>query len=329
VNWGRIARWTVPVGVVLVGVYLLNASWLAPVPHGKVRLLAHRGVHQSFDLRGVQRDTCTATRIRPPIAREIENTIPSMRAAFAAGADVVELDVHGTTDGQLAVFHDWTLDCRTNGHGVTHTHSMAYLKTLDVGYGYTADGGKTFPLRGHGVGLLPSLGEVFAAFPQGRFLVNYKSNDAHEGDLLADLLKAHPEWRDRVWAVYGGTRPTERAIALIAGMRGYTRETLSRCLLPYAAFGWTGYLPEGCRNTLVPLPVNFAEWLPGWPNRLQARLHDAGSMMVLYGPYHRGDGGTTGFDSAEDIARIPPGFDGIVSTNEIETIAPLVRPHNL
>ena len=36
-----------------------------------------------------------------------------MRAAFAAGADIVEFDVHPTSDGQFAVFHDWTLDCRT------------------------------------------------------------------------------------------------------------------------------------------------------------------------------------------------------------------------
>ena len=48
-----------------------------------------------------------------------------MQAGFAAGADVVELDVHPTTDGEFAVFHDWTLDCRTDGHGVTREHSMA------------------------------------------------------------------------------------------------------------------------------------------------------------------------------------------------------------
>ena len=38
-----------------------------------------------------------------------------MRAAFDSGADVVELDVHLTPDGKFAVFHDWTLDCRTDG----------------------------------------------------------------------------------------------------------------------------------------------------------------------------------------------------------------------
>ena len=56
-------------------------------------------------------------------------------------------------------------------------HTLADLKTLDVGYGYTADGGKTFPFRHKGVGLMPSLDEVIAAFPGKRFLIHIKSND--------------------------------------------------------------------------------------------------------------------------------------------------------
>jgi glycerophosphoryl diester phosphodiesterase len=36
----------------------------------------------------------------------IENTIPSMQAAVAAGAQVIELDVHLTPDNVFAVFHD-------------------------------------------------------------------------------------------------------------------------------------------------------------------------------------------------------------------------------
>ncbi len=77
----------------------------------------------------------------------LENTIRSMRAGFEAGADIVEIDVHHTTDNEFAVFHDWTLDCRTNGHGVTRGHTMAELKRFDIGYGYTSDSGKTFPFR--------------------------------------------------------------------------------------------------------------------------------------------------------------------------------------
>ena len=97
----------------------------------------------------------------------------------------MEFDVHPTTDGRFVVFHDWTLDCRTNGKGVTREHDLAALKALDIGYGYTADGGKTFPFRGKGIGLMPTLDEVLARFPDRRFLINIKSDDVSEGERLA------------------------------------------------------------------------------------------------------------------------------------------------
>ena len=98
----------------------------------------------------------------PPEHPYLENTIDGFRAAFSDGADIIEFDVQPTTDGQFVVFHDWTLDCRTNGSGVTREHALAELRPLDLGYGYTADGGKTFPFRGKGVGLMPTLDQVLA-----------------------------------------------------------------------------------------------------------------------------------------------------------------------
>lgn len=315
--------------VVLAGaaIYFFNSSALAPAPTGAPKLLAHRGVHQNFDLAGVTNDTCTATRIREPIAPEIENTLGSMKAAFDLGADVVELDVHPTTDGQFAVFHDWTLDCRTDGHGETRAHDMAYLKALDIGYGYTADGGKTFPLRGKGVGLMPSLGDVMAALPQGHFLINYKSKEAREGDMLADMVAKNPAWRNAIWGVYGGGPPTDAAIAKIAGLRGYTLASIKACLLPYLGLGWTGYLPPACRNTIVPVPINFASWLWGWPNRFTQRMHDAGSTVLLLGPYAAGDVGSSGIDTGKEAALVPAHFGGYVWTNEIDTIGPILKSH--
>lgn len=145
-------------------VFFNNTSLLAPQRSGKPVLLAHRGIAQRFDPVGVTNDTCTASRMQPPTHGYLENTIASMLASFEAGADIVELDVHPTTDGHFAVFHDWTLDCRTDGHGVTREQSMSFLRTLDIGYGYTADSGKTYPFRGTGVGLMPSLAEVLETF---------------------------------------------------------------------------------------------------------------------------------------------------------------------
>jgi glycerophosphoryl diester phosphodiesterase len=304
-------------------VYVWNASWRAAPPTGGVELIAHRGVHQSFDRDGLQNDTCTAERMDPPTHALLENTIPSMRAAFDAGADIVELDVHPTTDGKFAVMHDWTIDCRTEGTGETRSHDMAHLKTLDIGYGYTADG--TYPFRGTGIGMMPELEEVFAAFPGRRFLVNFKSNEAREGDMLAAVVAAHPEWRSNVWGAYGGDPPTFRAEELIGGLSVWSRRGLIDCVLQYAGLGWTGYVPDACRNTVVMMPTNIAPFLWGWPNLFLERMRLAGSEVILLGPYGSGDVGTAGIDTPEQLAAVPDDFVGYIWTNKIETIGLLAR----
>src|SRR5262245_60225948 len=108
--------------------FVNNTTLLSRPQPGRPPLLAHRGLAQTYDLAGVAKDTCTASRIHPPEHPYLENTLASMEAAFGAGADIVELDIHPTNDGQFAVFHDWTLDCRTEGTGVTRAHTMAELK---------------------------------------------------------------------------------------------------------------------------------------------------------------------------------------------------------
>ncbi len=95
-------------------------------PSGSPKYIAHRGVHQTYHRNNLTNETCTAERIDAPSHTFLENTIASMQAAFEAGADIVELDVHPTTDNKLAVFHDWTVDCRTNAQASpapTHLHS--------------------------------------------------------------------------------------------------------------------------------------------------------------------------------------------------------------
>lgn len=319
-------RILIGLAIFFAAIYLWNASWRVAPPQGETLLLSHRGVHQTFSREGLTGETCTAERIYPPTHDFIENTLPSMRAAFEAGADVVELDVHPTTDGKLAVMHDWTIDCRTEGAGETRSHDIAYLKTLDLGYRYTADGGKTFPLRGRGVGLMPELEEVFAAFPDGRFLVNFKSNEVREGDMLAAVMQAHPDWRRLVWGVYGGGPPTYRARELIGDeLVAFSSRDAVQCLLQYLGLGWTGYVPEVCRSTAVLVPINYAWLLWGWPNLFVERMREAGSVVVLLGPYGAGDVGTSGIDTLEALAQVPKPFSGYIWTNRIELIGPALR----
>jgi glycerophosphoryl diester phosphodiesterase len=248
-----------------------------------------------------------------------------MEAAFTDGADVVELDVHLTPDKVFAVMHDWTVDCRTDGKGTTEELGIAYLKTLDLGYGYTADGGKTHPLRGKGVGMMPTLEDVFTRFPDKPFLINFKSRRAEEGEALAAFAKAHPEWRKAIWASYGGAEPTSKSLDLIEGLRGYTAKSMMKCVVDYELTGWTGIVPSSCRNTIVVVPSNLTWAVWGWPHKFTRRMEEAGSTVIMLGPFTSGDIGSTGIDSIADLDQIPDNFAGYVWTNRIELIGPELR----
>lgn len=303
---------------VVAALWAWNTSWLASAPAQGARWIAHRGVHQSFPPAGIDGDTCTATRIRPIAHGFVENTLPSMRAAFEAGAAIVEVDLHQTADGRLAVFHDAGLECRTDGTGAPEDHDMAKLKSLDVAWGYSADGGATFPLRGTGRGAMPELSEVLAAFPEGGFVFDLKRGNASDGELLADALATRtPEQRARYW-VYGGEAGVARVRERLPDVRTFDRGRVKACLVRYLAWGWTGAVPAACRDTVVLVPINGAWLLWGYPNRLLARMERAGSEVVLIGPWSRGQRHTTGVDDDGSRALVPEDFGGWVWTNRIE-----------
>ena len=64
-----------------------------------------------------------------------ENTLTAFRQAMAYGAEVIEIDLRGTRDGEIVIVHDETLDRTTNGHGAVTDRTLAELKTLDAGGG--------------------------------------------------------------------------------------------------------------------------------------------------------------------------------------------------
>jgi len=273
-------------------------------------------------MEGLTAETNTAARIFKPEHSFLENTISSMEAAFAAGADIVEFDLHPTKDGQFAVFHDWTLEYRTEGKGVTREHTLAELKALDVGYGYTADQSQTFPFRGKGKGLMPSLDEVLQRFPDKSFLIHVKSNDPLEGNQLAAFLGKLPKAQlNQIW-VYGGDRPIACLQQQLSSVRALSKATMKQALIPYVLLGWTGYVPVALKNSLCFLPLRYARFMWGWPHVFLKRLADAGTPFVVIA----GDGPwSSGFDTAEDLKELPENFTGGVWTNRIDRIAPLIK----
>ena len=287
-------------------------------------LVAHRGVAQDFDRTHLTNETCTTTRMVSGLHSHLENTLPSMQAAFDYGADWVEIDLHPTIDGRFAVFHDWTLDCRTNGAGVTREQSLAYLQKLDVGYGYTADGGKTYPFRGKGVGMMHSLREVFNTFPNRPLILNIKSNDPQEGKQLAVRLATLSSERQTQIMVYGGERPVRLIRDRFPAIRTLWPQRLKGCLVRYFFLGWMGYIPQPCQGNMLLVPINYARWLWGWPNRFLQRMAKVDTQVFLVGPY-RGEGFTQGLDDLATIRQLPRRYGGGIWTDHIETVGPAVK----
>jgi glycerophosphoryl diester phosphodiesterase len=102
-----------------------------------------------------------------------ENTAHAFAGAVALGADVLEMDLHGTSDGALVVIHDAAVDRTTNGAGRVNSLTLAELKRLDAGYRWTTDGGRTHPFRGRGI-TVPTLREVLDEFPRTRLNIDIK-----------------------------------------------------------------------------------------------------------------------------------------------------------
>lgn len=302
-------------------VYLNNTSMLARPLGDRPYLIAHRGLGQGFSKDGLTGKTCTAARMLAPEHPYLENTLPSMEVAFDYGADAVELDVHRTADGRFAVFHDWTLDCRTEGSGVTQEHTLEELQRLDIGYGYTADGGTTFPFRGKGVGMMPSLAQVMAAFPDRDFVIDVKSNDPDEGALLAERISELSARRTGEIMVVGGPQPVELIRDRLPEVRTMARARLKRCLMRYIAVGWTGYVPRDCDRGVLLVPANVAPWLWGWPNRLLRRMDRVGTRVVLLGDYG-GGGISSGLDLPDRVTGLPRDYSGGVWTDRIDLIGP-------
>jgi glycerophosphoryl diester phosphodiesterase len=104
------------------------------------------------------------------------NTMLAFEHAAELGADVLDTDMHMTKDGVLVLMHDQTVDRTTDGSGAIRDLTLAEIKALDAGYGFSPDGGQSFPYRGQGL-QAPTLEELFQAFPEKRFGIEIKQTE--------------------------------------------------------------------------------------------------------------------------------------------------------
>jgi glycerophosphoryl diester phosphodiesterase len=302
--------------------WLNNTSLFTNRGGKEVALVAHGALGQTYDLEGVEWDTNTAAIIHEPEHLYIENTLPSMQAAFDYGADIVEFDIRLTKDKQLAVFHDDTLEYRTDGKGYVSDHTMDELRQLDVGYGYTADNGKTFPLRGKGIGLMVSIEDVFRTYPDREFLIHIKDGGNEIGPILLNFLETLDESSIDNISVYGNDLALDLLRDHYPQMKTLSKSRMVGAFLRYLLIGWTGFVPGAIRNMEIHLPVQYAKLFWGWPDRFLQRMDKANTRVVLV---QYVDGWSDGFDSETDLMKLPENYTGGIWTNRIDVVGPLLK----
>ena len=132
-----------------------------------------------------------------------ENTLFALQEAQKLGVDFSEIDVQMTRDGVLVAIHDETIDRTTDKKGLVQELTLAELKSVDAGYQWTNDGGRTFPFRGRGL-TIPSLNEIFSAFPHDLISLEIKQNDPPIAAAVGQIIKRYGKTKQVLVSAFTG-----------------------------------------------------------------------------------------------------------------------------
>jgi glycerophosphoryl diester phosphodiesterase len=125
------------------------------------------------------------------------DTLFAFKTAVDKGADVLELDVHATADGEIVALHDATVNRTTNGTGDVDQLTLAQIKALDAAYWFATGCGTcqgqpeaNYAYRGYATGTpippelseytandfkVPTLREVMQTFPDKLLNIEIKA----------------------------------------------------------------------------------------------------------------------------------------------------------
>ncbi|MEW4371302.1 glycerophosphodiester phosphodiesterase family protein [Paenibacillus kandeliae] len=111
-----------------------------------------------------------------------ENSLAAIQYSIVAGADLIEIDVQRTADGQLVLMHDETVDRMTNGSGRLSEMTLEQLRSLRL---RQHQGGSEQRLTNY---LIPTLEEVMI-LARGKVMINLDKCWAWREDVYAVLLR--------------------------------------------------------------------------------------------------------------------------------------------
>jgi glycerophosphoryl diester phosphodiesterase len=177
-----------------------------------------------------------------------ENSLLAFRQALALPAEQLEIDVHLTADGEVAVIHDATLDRTTDGTGPVRARTMAELRRLR--------------LKGTGGEGVPSLAEVVALTREaGRILrLEIKADGMGRPypGIVPACLAVLDAARMRARTVLMSFEPMTVAAAAAAG--GFHRLVLLMGSRPWHGMGPEGAIALARACHAEELGLTIADW---------------------------------------------------------------------
>lgn len=122
-------------------------------------------------------------------------------------ADMLEMDVRLTKDGEVVVIHDASVDRTTDGVGPVSSLSLAEIQELDAGARFVDLAGVP-TYRGQGV-VVPRFEDVLTAFPGIR--INVEAKEPQVAGPLVDIIRRQgAEFRVLVAAEFEEARVSAR-----------------------------------------------------------------------------------------------------------------------
>ncbi len=317
----RLRRAAFLLALALLVLTFVNASWIVGDRPGRARMIANGGIAQDY-VPGAHVLPCPAQAILPPLHPIFEDTVRGVLTAHRMGADFVAIDLVRTADGALVLFPQTDLGCRTEASGPVSAHTLADLRKLDLGYGYSADHGASFPLRGRGRGLIATLDELLYADPRVALVYRFPGNDPAAIDLAIRVLRAHGHDPVALGEGFiGSTAVTDAAKRAFPRVWTLVPDRATGCVSSYRWLGWSGIVPTACRGTgaIVPLESTLTLW--GWPARFEQRIEPGGAVVLAQ---QAADG--TGLRHSRELSDVPAAFRGYVMIDNYWTVGPALHP---
>jgi len=187
-----------------------------------------------------------------------ENTMEAFRLGVEAGADAIELDVHLTVDGQLAVIHDDTLDRTTDRTGAVVERTMDEIREADAGATFVRPDDSGFPFAGRGL-TVPTLPEVLEWLPDAVGLVIEIKARAAADAVVATVRDHSVRSNGRLVVISFDEHAIERVRELDREIRtGYLlvpTQPVEPALVWATEHGHTGVFPWEGDLGIDPLPI--------------------------------------------------------------------------